>query len=77
MHKGKLDDFCYYLSSIYLLLLPLMYYIFKITTMTIDGLTMNESTGDLGPNLFGGPYLLNLFQFLKILFDNLGGFPYY
>ena len=45
--------------------------------MTIDGLTMNESTGDPGPILFGGPYLLNLFQFFKILSDNLGGFPYY
>ena len=41
--------------------------------MTIDGLTMNESTGDPGPIL----YLLNLFQFLKILSNILGGFPYY
>ena len=45
--------------------------------MTIDGLTMNESTGDPGPNLFGGSYLLNLFQFLKILSNISGGFPYY
>ena len=45
--------------------------------MTIDELTMNESTGDPGPNLFGGSYLLNLFQFLKILSNILGGFPYY
>ena len=29
MQKGKLDDFCYYLSNIYVLVLPLMYNIFK------------------------------------------------
>ena len=45
--------------------------------MAIDGLKMNESTGDPGPILFGGSYLLNLSQFLKFLSNNLGGFPYY
>ena len=45
--------------------------------MTIDGLTMNDSTGYPGPILFGGPYLLNLFQFLKFLSNNLYGFLYH